>query len=373
MNVLITGADGFIGKNLQLLLKPRSDLNILSFTKKNNLEELSDLISKADFIVHLAGINRTEKSEEFNLVNTQLTEYISSILAKLHKKKIIPLILASTTHVKKNTLYGQTKLKAENTLLKTGKEYGIPIYIIRLTNVFGKFCRPNYNSAVATFCHNINRSIPIRIDNKNTILELVYIDDVIKMFLKIIDGYKPPKDDEGIISINPTYKIKLGELVAMLLNFKKIRENKMIENIGGGFSRALYSTFISYTPKKLFTYPIKGNIDERGIFVEFLKTHKNGQVSFFTAHPGITRGGHYHNTKTEKFLVISGKARFRFKHVISEEEHVITTDSKNMQIVDSIPGWSHDIKNIGNSELIVIIWVNEIFDPQSPDTFPSKI
>jgi UDP-2-acetamido-2,6-beta-L-arabino-hexul-4-ose reductase len=247
---------------------------------------------------------------------------------------------------------------------------GCPVHVYRLPGVFGKWCKPHYNSVVATFCHNISHDLPIQVNNPDFELSLVYIDDVVEEFVKIIQG---AKDDKEELSVQPEYKIKLGDLADQIKIFRESRDSLITERVGSGLVSKLYSTYLSYISPVQFAYSIPSYGDERGMFAEMLKTKDSGQFSFFTAKPGVTRGGHYHHSKTEKFLVVQGKARFGFRHVASDETHEIFTTSKELKIVETVPGWSHDITNIGTEDIIVMLWANEIFDPDNPDTIAHKV
>ena len=243
------------------------------------------------------------------------------------------------------------------------------MYVFRLPNVFGKWCRPNYNSVVATFCHNISRGLPITVNDPAAVLQLVYVDDVVRHFIALANG------DAGsdTTQIDPTYSITLGELTAQIEGFRDSRTNLATGAVGTGLTRALYATYVSYLAPDNFDYPLTAHTDPRGTFVEMLRTPDSGQFSYFTAHPGITRGGHYHHSKTEKFLVIQGKARFGFRHVLTNETFEIITTGGTPRVVETVPGWSHDVTNIGEDTLIVMLWANELFDRDRPDTIAAKV
>ena len=303
MNVLVTGAHGFIGKNLILRLN-ELDIQVSTYTRNNSTQDLEELIKVADFIVHLAGENRPKEEQDFDTVNAGLTAYICDLLRSLGKN--IPFILASSTQAKFNNAYGKSKLYAENSVKMLEIDTACSVYIYRLPGVFGKWCKPNYNSVVATFCYNISHDLPIKVSNPDLELTLVYIDDVIEEFLKIIQGVKNNKIE---LSVQPEYKITLGNLSNQIKMFKESRKTLISERVGNGFIRKLYSTYVSYLSPEQFIYTIPTYGDDRGMFSEILKTKDSGQFSFFTALPGLTRGGHYHHSKTEKFLVIQGKAK----------------------------------------------------------------
>ena len=360
--MLVTGAQGFIGKNLLIRLGELG-IRTLSYTRENLPSELPDLIEKSNFIVHLAGENRPLDQESFNTVNVGLTSLICDLASSIDRK--IPVILASSTQAALDNPYGRSKLESEIVAKKFERSTGSPVYIYRLPGVFGKWCKPNYNSVVATFCHNICRDIPIQIHNPESEINLVYIDDVLEEFISVIQGHRNSKD---VLSIKPEYRIQLQELSDQIKSFKNSRNSLVLERVGRGLVRKLYSTYVSYLPPEDFSYPIPSYGDERGLFAEVLKTKDSGQFSFFTAKPGVTRGGHYHHSKTEKFLVIQGRAKFNFKHIISGETYEINTSGNKLEIIETVPGWSHSITNSGAEEMVVMLWANEIFRSDKPDT-----
>ena len=367
MNVLVTGSNGFIGKNLIVHLNELG-IHAIAYTRENSIQDLPDLIKKSDFIVHLAGENRPVDDKDFDNVNAGLTASICKSVRALGKK--IPILLASSIQATFDNAYGKSKLDAELIVKRFESDTGNPVYICRLPGVFGKWCKPNYNSVVATFCHNISHNLPIQVSNPSFELSLIYIDDVVEEFIRIIQGRY---DNKKELSIQPEYKIKLGDLATQIELFRESRNSLVSEGVGNGLVHKLYSTYVSYLSPEQFAYSIPSHGDERGMFAEMLKTKDSGQFSFFTAKPGVTRGGHYHHSKTEKFLVVQGKARFGFRHVVSDEMHEIITTSKELKIVETVPGWSHDITNIGTEEMVVMLWANEIFDPDNPDTIVHKV
>ena len=373
LKVLVTGSNGFIGTNLVLRLSELAQFECLTFVRGESYQRLSELVHLADAVVHLAGENRPLDEGDFVKTNAELTEVLCKAISKeaISYRRKIPLILTSSQQVLLDNPYGRSKLKAERYARALGEEFSNPVFIYRLPGVFGKWCKPNYNSVVATFCNNIATGMPIRVDDPTHILNLVYIDDVIDSFIECLKGSIANGTFDK--AIDPVYKISLGELAEHIQEFAKSRKTLMLERVGNGFLRALYSTYVSYLPRHKFEYSIPCHGDERGIFVEMLKTKDSGQFSFFTAHPGITRGGHYHHTKTEKFLVIKGEARFRFSHVLTDEMFSIDTTGETPMIVETIPGWSHDITNTGDDELVVMLWANENFDQNKPDTIASVI
>ena len=371
MNVLITGYNGFIGKNLILSLKNIKKINIQTFGKENNLADLENLISKCSLIFHLAGENRNKKDKNFTINNTDLTSQIVEIIKK--KKKKISLIFSSTSQInKKKNIYSKSKIDAENILKKNSNQlFRVKIY--RFTNVYGKWSKPNYNSVVATFCHNLSRNKKVHLSKTNEILDLLYIDDVVSYFLADIRTALKKKYE--LISKFPnTHKITVHDL-AKKINFFKKNRTTLLNNIelAYGFDKFLYSTYLSYIPFNNFQYSIDLIKDARGSFFEFLKSKKNGQISVLIVKPKMIRGNHYHMTKVEKFFILSGKGNFLFKNMISDEKKVISINSKNQQIVESIPGWAHSIMNTGKNDLIVLLWSNEIFNKENADTFPYNL
>lgn len=367
MRVLVTGANGFIGKNLLVHLAERKDIEVVCFTREHSEAELPAMLDGVQFVFHLAGINRPQDPAEFTTGNADLSQRLSDAMLATGCKA--PLVYTSSIQAELDNPYGTTKRAAEDALL-TLREQGVPVSVFRLPNVFGKWARPNYNSAVATFCHNIVNDLPIQINDPAAVVNLVYVDDVIEHFLALLGANRT---GEAFETVQPMYQITVGELAEQLYRFRDSRQSLIIERVGTGLVRALYSTYLSYVPKERFTYEVPKYGDPRGVFVEMLKTKDSGQFSFFTAHPGITRGGHYHHSKTEKFLVIKGKACFRFRHIVSGEFHELFTTGEQPEIVETVPGWTHDITNVGAEEMIVMLWANEIFDREHPDTYARPV
>lgn len=368
MRVLVTGARGFIGKNLVVRLGEKEGMEALSFVRGNSVEMLTALVAQADAIVHLAGENRPADVADFARVNTDLTSTLCETIRATGRH--IPLILASSIQAEQENPYGQSKRAAEQIIAALVAETGNPAVIYRLPGVFGKWCKPNYNSVVATFCHNIAHGLPIQINDTAMSLQLVYIDDVIDEFMRVLDDAKP-KLVWG--RVNQSYTVTVGELAEQIAAFQNCRTTLMTERVGAGLTRALYSTYISYLSPERFAYDIPQYGDERGVFVEMLKTPDCGQLSFFTVHPGVTRGSHYHHTKTEKFLVVRGMARMRFRHLVTGETSEVTVSADKPQVIDTIPGWVHDITNVGDSEAVVMLWANEVFDRQLPDCISCQV
>tara|TARA_R110002060_G_scaffold41379_1_gene52908 strand:+ start:1337 stop:2449 length:1113 start_codon:yes stop_codon:yes gene_type:complete len=368
MNILVTGANGFIGSNLCVFLNEGGYENISTITRDDSEKSILTKVSQADFIYHLAGINRPENDDEFLKGNVGLTETIVNQLILINATT--PIVLTSSIQAELDNNYGKSKAGAEAAISDYRSKTGALTYTYRLPNVFGKWSRPNYNSAVATFCHNTINDLPITINNAEAELSLVYIDDVCKNFLRLLD---PTIVNSKVSEISPIYKTTVGRVVELLEKFKSSRKSLITEKVGTEFTRALYSTYVSYLEPEQFAYSVTRHGDERGTFVEMLKTQDSGQFSFFTAHPGITRGGHYHHTKTEKFLVIKGNASFKFKHIVTGDFYELLVNGDESKIVETAPGWSHDITNIGSDEMIVMLWANEVFDRENPDTVNFKV
>lgn len=375
MKVLITGAAGFVGRNLQLVLSERRDVEVVCFEREDHLEDLPAKVAGVDFVFHLAGVNRPQDPQEFFTGNTDLTAALCQAVGQATRTggKAIPVVYTSSIQADRDNPYGQSKLGAEQALRAAAAEHGFPVFVFRLPNVFGKWCRPNYNSAVATFCHNVARDLPIQINDPAAAVTLVYIDDVIARFVQLMDGADPQLSADGFVVVTPQYSTTVGALAGLIRSFRDSRASLVTERVGTGLVRALYSTYVSYLPKEAFAYTVPQHGDARGVFVEMLKTPDCGQFSYFTAHPGITRGGHYHHTKTEKFLVIKGQARFKFRQMQTGETHELYTSGAKAEIVETVPGWTHDITNVGEEELIVMLWANEIFDRERPDTIMAPL
>lgn len=364
--IAITGADGFVGKNLAVRLNELG-MHILPLVRGSDQQAWFDAIAQADAVVHLAGANRPADPAEFMSVNYGTADLLAQAVAATRRS--VPIAYASSSRALEPTEYGRSKLAGEARLNELAAATGGELYTLRLPNVFGKWARPHYNSAVATFCYNIARDLPIQVNDPSAPLSLVYIDDVVATIVSIIEG----NHAEGMVSIEPVYHSTVGEVAETISGFRRDRTDNLIDQVGTGLKRALYSTYVAALPIAEFSYPIAAHDDPRGSFSEMLKTRTSGQFSFFTAHPGVTRGGHYHHSKTEKFLIVHGSARFRFRHILSGEEHVIDVSGDHPEIVETVPGWAHDVTNIGETMLISMLWANEIFDRDRPDTIAAKV
>lgn len=364
MKVLITGAKGFVANNLALALAPRDNWTVLEFIRGDSDAKLFELAGAVDAILHLAGENRPKNPLDFKRNNADLTQTLC--LAVEATGRNIPIIATSSAQATLDNDYGRSKKAAEEILETYALRTGNAVTVFRLPGVFGKWCRPNYNSVVATFCYNVARDLPLQINAPEHGLRLVYVDDVVETLLAALQQAQP---GFHFGEVSPVYETQLGTLAKQIEAFRNCRTTLISEDVGTGFARALYATYVSYLPPERFSYVIPQHGDERGIFVEMLKTKTAGQFSFFTAHPGVTRGGHYHHSKTEKFLVIKGRALFKFRHMATGETYALETNGMQSEIVETVPGWTHDITNIGEEEMVVMLWANEIFDRQRPDTF----
>jgi UDP-2-acetamido-2,6-beta-L-arabino-hexul-4-ose reductase len=367
VTVLVTGGEGFIGKNL-LVRMTEGSIKYVCFNRQNSVDELPEFLKDVEFIFHLAGVNRPKDPVEFNKGNYGLT--LSLCNAIQNTGRAIPVVFTSSILAEADNDYGVSKRAAEEALIKLNAATNSPLYLYRLPNVFGKWAKPNYNSVVATFCHNIAQDLPIRIDDPNKVISLAYIDNVMDEFMQVM---KYPQGGIFKPMVEPIFSVAVGNLANQIKAFKESRETLVTENVGTGLVRALYATYLSYLKPVQFSYEVPAYQDARGSFVEMLKTKDAGQFSFFTAHPGITRGGHYHHTKSEKFLLLQGTARYTFRHIITNETYELVVNSAYPKIVETIPGWTHDITNIGENDLIVMLWASEAFDRARPDTIASKV
>lgn len=365
MKILVTGANGFIGKNLIAELQATTDHKVLSYDRETDPDLLEVYCAEAEFVFHLAGVNRPKEQLEFMDGNFGFTSVLLNTLKKYSNK--CPVMISSSIQAELNNPYGESKKAGEDLLKTYGEETGSKILIYRFPNVFGKWCLPNYNSAVATFCHNIARDLPITVNDPNVVLNLVYIDDVVQELVRALDGEENRMDANCEVPI--THHIRLGEIVELLESFKASRTDKSVPDMSNAFAKKLYSTYLSYLPEDGFSYELKMNVDQRGSFTEFLRTPDRGQVSVNISKPGITKGNHWHHTKNEKFLVVSGEGVIRFRKLNSSEIIEYFVSGEKMEVVDIPVGYTHNIENLVNTDMVTLMWVNEPFDPAAPDTY----
>lgn len=365
MNILVTGAKGFIGKNLIAELRNRGYNKIFEITKESDPFLLEKYTKECNFVFHLAGVNRPNDEKEFMDGNFGFTSQLLELLNK-HGNRA-PILITSSIQAEQDNPYGRSKKAAEELLFNYYKETDAKIYIYRLPNVFGKWSKPNYNSVVATFCHNIARDLDIQVNNTNAELTLCYIDDVLEEYIRALQGYPTMQDDFCIIPV--THCIKLGELADLIKSFKESRTNLSIPNMDDALTKKLYSTYLSFLPKDKFSYDLKMNSDHRGSFTEFIRTNERGQVSVNVSKPGITKGNHWHHTKNEKFLVVSGEGLIRFRKIGSDEIIEYRVSGEKLQVIDISTGYAHSIVNVGKTDLVTVMWANECFDPKKPDTY----
>ncbi len=376
MNILITGAKGFIGKNLICSLENirdgkdkttalRAPIEILPFDTDTPRQLLDTYCAKADAVVHLAGINRPQQQEEFMQGNFDFTKLLTETLQK--HGNTCPVIVSSSTQAALDNPYGRSKKAGEDLLREYARQTGAHVIIYRFTNVFGKWCRPNYNSVVATFCHNIANGLPIQINDPATVLRLIYIDDVVCELIRALCGQ--PAMNGDFAEVSPVHEVTLGKLADLLYAFKESRNDLSVPELQDPFVKKLYSTYLSYLPRDAFSYPLKMNCDARGSFTEIIRTADRGQFSVNISKPGITKGNHWHHTKNEKFLVVSGKGVIRFRRPDEEEIISYYVSGDQLEVVDIPTGYTHNIENLGDTDMVTFMWCNECFDPLHPDTY----
>ncbi len=364
MNIVVTGSKGFIGSNLVRRLI-ESGHNVFEFDIGVSDDDLKHSIQSADWIIHLAGVNRPMSADELQDGNVNLTKRLIEYVSDVHSSA--PIIFSSSTQASLNNPYGVSKKQAEDLFFSFTRKTGHPVYVFRLYNAFGKWCRPNYNSVVATFCHNIAHGLPIEINETAPSIDFVYIDDICNCFLEVINGV-----GAGSLYVQypePHYKKTLHEIADLLYSFKESRDNHMVPKISDPFAKKLYSTYLSYLPENEFSYPLDMHKDFRGSFTEILKTEGYGQVSVNVSKPGITKGNHYHHTKNEKYLVVHGECVIKFRKIGTDKVISYHVSDKKMEVVDIPCGYTHNITNVGKDDSVTIMWANELYDPNNPDTF----
>ena len=383
MKLLITGARGFVGRNLVETLKAvrdgkdrtrglPTDLDILECTRQTTAGELEDLCAEADFVFHLAGVNRPQREEEFLAGNRDFTGELLSALER--HGNTCPVLLASSIQAERDNPYGRSKRAGEELVRAHGEKTGARALIYRLPNLFGKWCRPNYNSVVATFCHNIARDLPITVNDPAVVLTLSYIDDVVDAFLGALAGQETRQAD-GFCAVPVTHTVTLGRIAELLQAFHAQPRTLLLPDIpAGSFEKKLYSTYLSYLPREEVCFPLKMNRDQRGSFTELLKTENCGQFSVNVSRPGVTKGQHWHHSKWEFFIVVSGHALIQQRQVGGDEVLEFQVSGDNMEAVHMLPGYTHNLINLSDTEdLVTVMWANEPFDPAKPDTFFEEV
>ncbi|HCL01512.1 MAG TPA: capsular biosynthesis protein [Lachnoclostridium phytofermentans] len=365
MKILVTGAKGFIGRNLIAELKNRNYGDILEFDIDTDVSLLDRFTKECEFVFHLAGVNRPQDEKEFVEGNYGFT---TILLNKLQEHgNGAPILITSSIQAEIENPYGKSKKAGEDAIFSFEKEIGSKALVYRLPNVFGKWCRPNYNSAVATFCNNIANNLEIKVNDPDVIMNLVYIDDVIDEFINAMEGRENKIDK--YCSVPVVHTVTLGRIAELIRSFKESRNNLVVPNMGNEFEKKLYSTYLSYLPKEGFSYPLKMNADHRGSFTEFIKTPDRGQVSINISKPGIIKGNHWHQTKNEKFMVVKGKGLIQLRRIDDDEIINYYVSGDKLEVVDIPIGYTHNIINEGDSDMITVMWVNEIFNPVKPDTY----
>ncbi len=382
MRILVTGSTGFVGRNLVATLNNISEqkdnsfdincnITVLEYDLGANAELFEKYCGEADFVVNLAGVNRPKEQSEFSEGNVDFVAYLTDTLKK--QKNNCPILHTSSIQAQLQNPYGESKKSGEEILFSYGRETGASLYIFRFPNIFGKWCRPNYNSVIATFCNNIASGLPITVNDGSTQLRLVYIDDVVRMIIDAIKGQARFEENGKFCLVSPIYTATLGEIADLLYSFKQTRESLSIPDLGNDFILKLYATYTSYIPGKDLSYNLKTNSDHRGSFTEFLKTDDRGQISINVTKPGVVKGNHWHNTKNEKFLVVSGKAEIRLRKINTETVVQYITAEEDMRVIDIPTGYTHSIKNIGEKDLVTVMWASEPFNPEKPDTYFEEV
>lgn len=366
MNILITGARGFMGKNLRSALTGRyGDAHrLMLLDMPHTEEELLAAAAEADFVFHLAGVNRPTDPADFQKGNADFTRQLLTLLKERGKRP--PVLLSSSIQAALENPYGQSKLSAEQAVANYGRETGSAVYLYRLPNVFGKWSRPNYNSAVATFCHNVARGLPITVNDPSVTLRLVYIDDVVEEFLRAMEG-QPHREGEWC-TVQPVHEVNLGHMAELIQSFPALRDSLTAPDQSDPLVKKLYATYLSFLPPEDFSRPTVTHADQRGSFTELLHMGSRGQVSLNVSKPHITKGDHWHQTKHEKFIVLQGEGVIRFRKVGDSTVIAYKVSGENLTVVDIPTGYTHSIENTGDTDMLTLMWANEVFDPAHPDT-----
>lgn len=365
MKILVTGSHGFVGKNLIAELRNRGYGDIFEYTRDTERSLLEEYTKECDFVFHLAGVNRPKEEKKFMEGNFGFTSELLDLLKKFNNKA--PVLISSSIQAERDNPYGRSKKAGEDLLFNYKKETGAEVLVYRLANLFGKWSRPNYNSVVATFCYNIARDMEIQVNDPEVELSLSYIDDVVKEFINAMEG-NPTRDGEFCL-VPVVHKVKLGRLAELIKSFRSSREDLFIPDMKDLFTKKLYSTYLSYLPEDEFSYELKMNVDDRGSFTEFIKSPERGQVSVNVSKPDIAKGNHWHHTKNEKFLVVSGEGLIQFRDINSDNIIEYRVSGDKLEVVDIPTGYTHNIINVGDTDLVTVMWANETFDPENPDTY----
>ncbi len=371
IEVLITGAKGFIGKNLVVHLDNRSDIHLHKFDHGDSLESLELALKSSEVVFHLAGVNRPTDMAEFAQGNRDFTGKMLEILRRLDRSPLF--MLTSSIQAELDNPYGKSKKEAEELILEFYKDTPEQVYIFRLTNVFGKWCRPFYNSVVATFCHQLSHGEEIRIDDATKQIEFVYIDDLVSTCLSIVEGNFKGSSNRPFVTMQPTYRVELGDLADRLRFVASIRKTGLLPDLFDPMNKYLYATYLSYLEADDFAYQLEKKSDDRGYLFELLKSAHFGQMFVSRTYPGISRGNHYHHTKVEKFVVVEGQAKISFRQILGNQSFDYLVEGSECRVVDIPPGYTHSITNIGETDLITLFWANEIFDANHPDTTFLKV
>ena len=369
MKILITGAGGFIGKNLISALQARGQNEILFFDAETPMECLERYCAECKFVYHLAGVNRPKQQEEFMQGNCGFTDTLLRTLIKY--KNRCPVMFASSTQAALPNLYGRSKKAGEELLYQYERETGAKVYVFRFPNVFGKWSKPNYNSAIATFCYNISHDMPITVNDESTVLNLAYIDDVAEALAALIDGKATMEGSYCVVPV--LHSATLGDIANRIRSFRTIRENGTLPDMSDALTRKLYATYLSFLPTMEFAYPLQTHEDARGSFTEFLRSPAGGQVSVNVSKPGVVKGNHWHHTKAEKFLVVSGSGVIKFRRTDMDDVVEYHVSSKKLVVVDIPVGYTHNIENSGKTDMVTLMWSSECFDPAHPDTIAAEV
>src|SRR5699024_7786864 len=365
MKIIVTGSEGFVGKNLVAELKNRDYNDLYLYDKETPFENLKEWTKDCDFIFHLAGVNRPKNEKEFMEGNADLTSQLTELL-EINQNNA-PIMISSSIQAEKDNLYGRSKKAGEKYIFEYGQRNNVPVYIYRFSNLYGKWSKPNYNTVIATFCYNIARDLPIKVNNPDALITFQYIDDVVNELINCMEG-RPNRVGDFYDVVEKDTK-SLGEVANLIKSFKESRKSLEVPDMDDSFTKKMYSTYLSFLPENNFSYKLKMNIDDRGSFTEFLRSSDRGQVSINISKPGITKGQHWHHSKNEKFLVVKGEGLIRFRKYNDDNIIEYKVNGEELEVVDIPTGYTHSIVNTGETEMVTVMWVNEPFDPENPDTY----